>query len=119
MTEAPSSITYSSVVSRDSVCLAFVLAALNDLDVMMCDIGNAYLNAPCREKIWFKGGCETGEDKGKVLVMTRAIYGLKSSGASWRSMSTGERTLTYGNDLQQRRMVCNIMNYCSYTWMTY
>ncbi len=89
MTEAASSITYSSVVSRDSVRLAFVIAALNDLDVMMCDIGNAYLNAPCREKIWFKGGRETGEDKGKVLVMTRAIYGLKSSGASWRSMLTG------------------------------
>ena len=50
-TEAPLSITYSSVVSRDSVRLAFLIAALNDLDIMSCDIGNAYLNAPCREKI--------------------------------------------------------------------
>lgn len=89
MTEAPSSITYSSVVSRDSVRLAFLIAALNNLDVMMCDIGNAYLNAPCREKIWFKGGRETGEDKGKVLELKRALYGLKSSGASWRSMLAG------------------------------
>jgi hypothetical protein len=89
MTAAPSSITYSSVVSRDSVRLAFVIAALNGLDVMMCDIGNAYLNAPCREKIWFKGGPETGDDQGKVLEMKRAIYGLKSSGASWRAMLAG------------------------------
>eukprot|EP00956_Cyclotella_meneghiniana_P022806 scaffold43502_cov23-Cyclotella_meneghiniana.AAC.1 len=59
------SITYSSVVSRDSVRLAFLIAALNELDIMSCDIGNAYLNAPCREKIWFKAGIECGEDKGK------------------------------------------------------
>ncbi len=49
LTEPPASITYSSVVSRDSVRIAFLLAALNDLDVLACDIGNAYLNAPCRE----------------------------------------------------------------------
>ena len=85
-TEAPASITYSSVVSRDSVRLAFLIAALNDLDIMSCDIGNAYLNAPCREKIWFKAGIECGEDKGKVMIITRALYGLKSSGAAWRSM---------------------------------
>ena len=51
-TEAPASLTYSSVVSRDSVHLGFLIAAaLNDLDVMSCDLENAYLNAPCREKI--------------------------------------------------------------------
>ena len=33
-TDAPSSITYSSVVSRDSVRIAFTLAALNDLEIM-------------------------------------------------------------------------------------
>lgn len=84
MTEAPSSITYSSVVSRDSIRLAFLIAELNGLDVMTCDIGNAYLNAPCRE-VWFQGGIETGEDCGKVLVITKALYGLKISGASWRA----------------------------------
>ena len=89
MTDAPSSITYSSVVSRDSVRLAFLIAELNGLNVMACDIGNAYLNAPCREKVWFQGGVETGEDRGKVLVITRALYGLKSSGASWRATLAG------------------------------
>jgi hypothetical protein len=43
MTEAPSAITYSSIVSRESVKIAFLIAALNDLDIMSCDIGNAYL----------------------------------------------------------------------------
>ena len=85
LTDAPTSLTYSSVVSRDSIRMAFLIAALNGLEVMACDIGNAYLNAPCREKVWFLGGPEVGnEDRGKVCVMTRALYGLKSSGASWR-----------------------------------
>jgi hypothetical protein len=86
MTEAPLSITYSSVVSRDSVRLALLHAAINGLDLMACDVGNAYLHAPCQEKVWFLGGAEAGEDKGKALVIIRALYGLKSSGASWRSM---------------------------------
>ena len=50
-TDPPSSITYSSVVSRDSVRITFTIAAMNGLDCLACDIGNAYLNAPCREKI--------------------------------------------------------------------
>jgi hypothetical protein len=82
LTEPPLSITYSSVVSRDSVRVAL----LHGLDLMACDVGNAYLHAPCKERVWFLGGDKAGEDKGKVLVITRALYGLKSSGASWRSM---------------------------------
>jgi hypothetical protein len=50
MTDPPSSITYSSVVSHESVRIAFTIAALNDMDVLCADIGNAYLNAPCQEK---------------------------------------------------------------------
>ena len=84
-TDTPGSITYSSVVSRDSIRIAFLVAGLNDLDVLACDVTNAYLNAPCRERIWFEGQIETGEDCGKVLVLTRALYGLKSSGAAWRA----------------------------------
>jgi hypothetical protein len=59
-TETPTSITYSSVVSHDSVRIAFLIAALNDVDIMACDVSNAYLNAPCREKIWFVAGPEFG-----------------------------------------------------------
>ena len=86
MTETPSSLTYSSVVSRDSVKIAFLIAALNNIDIMSCDIGNAYLNAPCRERIWFEAGSECGELKGKACRLVRALYGLKSSGAAWRAM---------------------------------
>ena len=58
MTDMPASVTYSSVVSRDSVRIAFIIAALNDLDIMSADIGNAYLNAPKKEKIWTVAGHE-------------------------------------------------------------
>ena len=85
-TDTPVSITYSSVVSRDSVRLAFLIAGLNDLDVLAGDVTNAYLNASCREKIWFEGGVETGEHRGKVLIVTHALYGHKSSSsAAWRA----------------------------------
>ena len=73
LTDAPDSITYSSVVSRDSVRIFLLLAELNGLDIMACDVGNAYLNAPCREKVWFQGGLDTGGDKGKLLVITHAL----------------------------------------------
>jgi hypothetical protein len=83
MTEPPASITYSSIVSRGSVRLAFLLAALNNLDIMAYDIVNASLNAPCREGVWFVAGPEFGSRQGTVVKVVRA---LKSSGASWRSM---------------------------------
>ena len=38
MTEAPSSVTYSSVVSRDSVRIALTIAALNGLSTLTRDI---------------------------------------------------------------------------------
>ena len=76
---------YSSVVSRDSVHIDVMLAAHNGLDVMACDLENAYLNALCMEKIWFEGGLECGSDKGKVCVVACALYGLKSAGASWHA----------------------------------
>jgi hypothetical protein len=93
-TTAPSSMTYSSVVSHDSIRFAFLIAALNDLDIMSCDLENAYLNAPCREKIWFEGGIECGEDHGKVCrpIVVRSLYGLKSAGAAFRSSLLGANT---------------------------
>ena len=84
-TDAPSSITYSSVASRESVRIALLIAALNDLDISAGDIGNAYLNADYREKLWATAGAEFGSDKGSVMLIIRALYGLKSSGAAWRA----------------------------------
>ena len=84
--EAPSSITYSSVVSRGSGCIALTIAALNNLDVLACGIQNAYLTAQCREKIWTRTGPEFGSESGCIMIVVRALYGLKSSGVAFRAL---------------------------------
>lgn len=89
MTDPPKDSTYSSVVSRDSVRLFFLIAALNGLEVSCCDVQNAYINAPTKEKVWFRAGPELGEHEGKVVVIVRALYGLKSSGARFREHMAG------------------------------
>ncbi len=76
MTNVPATYTYASVVTRETVRLA----ALNLLEVMAADIMNAYITAPCKEKIWTTLGSEFGKDKGKKAIVVRALYGLKSAG---------------------------------------
>ena len=60
MTEPPSALTYASVVSRESIRIGLLVAALNDLDVFSADIQNAYLTSPCEEKILNVLGQEFG-----------------------------------------------------------
>jgi len=74
---------YSSVVSRDSVRIGFLIAALNNLDLVAADIGNAYLQAETKEKVYTIAGHEFGELQGKTIKLVRALYVLKSSGAAW------------------------------------
>ena len=85
MTEAPASLTYSSVVSRDSVRIELTIAALNVLKVLACDIQNDLLTAKCRDKCYTLAGPEFGSDRGKLMLITRALYGLKTSSASFGS----------------------------------
>lgn len=84
-TDTPASLTYASVVSRDSIRIALTMAALNDLEVKTGDIQNAYLTAPCREKIATVCGPEFGDYQGQTAILVRALYGLKSSGAAFRN----------------------------------
>ena len=84
-TETPTSLTYSYVVSRDSVRIILLAVALNGLQVMACDIQNAYLTANCREKIWTYAGPEFGSERGQPMIIRKALYGLKSSGEAFRA----------------------------------
>jgi hypothetical protein len=60
MTDPPKDTTYLSVVSRDSIRISFLIAALNDLDILACDIQGAYLNAETKELIYTVAGLEHG-----------------------------------------------------------
>lgn len=46
--------------------MVFLLVVLNDMDIVMFDIGNAYLNAKTAEEIYTLDGLELGEDESKL-----------------------------------------------------
>jgi hypothetical protein len=82
-TNAPATITYASMVSRETVCLALTIASLNDLEVKVGDVLNTYITAPVKEKVWTILGPEFGHDTGRSAILVRALYGIKSAGAAF------------------------------------
>ena len=61
-----------------------LVVALKNIDVMGADVQNAYLNIPNRENHWIKAGPEFCQHEGKYYIVAKALYGLKSIGASFR-----------------------------------
>jgi hypothetical protein len=90
VTDPPSNITYSSIVGCNSVQLAFLIAALNDLEILSADVRNAYLNALTKQRVQTICRPEFRPSlAGRIAVITRALYGLESSGAAWRDLLAG------------------------------
>jgi hypothetical protein len=87
---APASVTYSTVVARDLVCILLLVAALNDLNVLGADIQKAFLMAPSKEKCWMIAGPEFGAEEGKTFLVVKALYGLKSASFSFRLFMAGK-----------------------------
>ena len=83
LTPDPIDSTYSGVVSTRSLRLLIFLAKLNNMKVWGADIGNAYLEATTKEKLYIVAGPEFEELQGPILVIHKALYGLKSSGLRW------------------------------------
>jgi len=83
LTEAPFEGAYSGVVSLRSMRLALLIGEMNGLKVMVGDIGNAYLEAETKEKVYFIAGPEFGPLEGHTLVIVKALYGLRTSGAAF------------------------------------
>ena len=75
--------TYSGVVSLRSLRIAILAAELNQLQIMVGDISSAYLEAYTQERVCFLAGPEFGPLQGHLLVIERALYGLRTSGARW------------------------------------
>ena len=61
------------------------MVVLHDLEVKSADLLNAYQTAPKYEKIWTVVGPEFGGNASKSTIIVRALYGLKSAGASFRA----------------------------------
>jgi hypothetical protein len=72
---------YSGVVTLRSLCLCMLLAELNGLKVEAVDVGNAYLEAYTKEKLYVIVGPEFGEERrGHVIFIVKALYGLRTGG---------------------------------------
>ena len=85
-TPDPDGSTFAGVVSRESVRIAFIYAALNGLDVFAADIRNAYLKVPSSWKYYIICGPEFGiENIGKVALIHRALYGGKTAGKDFHN----------------------------------
>ena len=65
----------------ETIRVAFVLAALNDLEVCAADISTAFLYGKTREKVFIRAGPEFGKNAGKVHLIDKGLYGLQSSSA--------------------------------------
>ena len=76
LTKEPLESVYSGVVSLRSLRLVIFLAELNDLQLMQGDVGNSYLEANTKEKVYIIAGKEFEELEGRVLIIYKALYGL-------------------------------------------
>ena len=75
--------SYSSVISLHAMRIAMFVGELNGLNIMVGDIGSAYLEAYTKEKVCFIAGPAFGEHEGHLMVIVKALYDLCTSGAHY------------------------------------
>ena len=80
LTETPLESVYSGVVSLRSLRIAIFLAELNGQQIFAADVGSAYLEAETKELVFIIADESFGELCGHLLIVRKALYGLKSSG---------------------------------------
>ena len=83
LTDVPLENVYSGVVSLRGLRIITFLAELNKLEIWSTDVGNAYLESVTNEKVCIRAGPEFGDMEGHTLVIYKALYGLRTSGARW------------------------------------
>jgi len=81
LTDVPIDSVYSGVVSLRGLRLFIFISELNGLEVWGTDISSAYLEAYTSEKVCIIAGPEFGDREGHLLLISKALYGLRSSGA--------------------------------------
>ena len=85
-TTPPRESVYSGVASLRSLRIVVFLAELNGLEITGGDVGNAYLEAYTKEKVCFRAGPEFGPElEGHLLIIVKALYGLRTSGARFHA----------------------------------
>jgi hypothetical protein len=83
LTNVPNVSVYSGVVSLQGLRMVAFLSELNGLDLWATDIGNTYLEAKTSELLFIIASLEFGDLEGHMLIIYKALYGLRSSGLRW------------------------------------
>jgi hypothetical protein len=81
LTAPPKDSVHSGVVTLRSLRACMLLAKLNGLKVKAADVGNACLEAYTKEKLYIVAGPEFGDRQGSIMVIIKALCGLRASGA--------------------------------------
>ena len=63
--------------------MAIFAGMYNKLKITCFDVVSAYLEAKTREKLYIIAGPEFGDLCGHILIVEKALYGLRTSGARW------------------------------------
>ena len=84
MTPVDNRSCYACVASLKSMRLALLIGEHNNMKSAAGDISSAHLEAKTKEKVCFIAGPEFGPLEGHTLVIYKAIYELRSSGARFR-----------------------------------
>jgi hypothetical protein len=87
-TDPPSQVTYSTVVSRDSMRIDFLIAAINNIEILSADLGNAYLYAPTKEKVHTTAGPEFGPNRIGQTVIIALSQAVPPGKQYWQKPST-------------------------------
>jgi len=83
LTDVPLESVYSGVVSLRGLRIFLLIAELNGLEIWATDITSAYLEAYTSERVCIRAGPEFKGREGNILIISKALYGLRSSGACW------------------------------------
>ena len=87
--------SYSSVVQTRTIRILETIAMNENLKFVTGDIGNAFVQANTKEKIYSIAGPEFGEKEGSVVIVKKALYGLATSARQW-SLTLGEAISNMG-----------------------
>jgi hypothetical protein len=66
-----------------SIRILHLIAHANSLDILCGDVSNAFVNADTRERCYCRAGPEFGDREGCIILIKKALYGLKSSAERW------------------------------------
>lgn len=80
--------TYASTLAARSFRTLIAIAARFDLELVQYDAVNAFVNAPLERKIFMKPP-PGSRNPGKILLVSKALYGLRESPLLWQKELSG------------------------------